>query len=122
MKYIVMMMGCQAGMADKSAEWIKRMLDFMDKMDRELRESGEAVYSAGLADAPLAKTVGFADGLPVVSDGPYAESKESLAGFWILDVETEARVIDIAAQVAEVIEDRLEIRQVMDQAPEDAGV
>lgn len=119
MKYMIMMFGDQSGMADKSPEWIEKMLDFMHQIDTDLRDSGELVFEAGLADAPQAKTVGIQNGIPVATDGPFAESRESLAGFWVVDVESEGRAIEIASQVVEVIDARVEVRQVMDAPPDD---
>ncbi len=52
------------------------------------------------------------------TDGPYAESKESLAGYWIVDVESQARVLELAAKVVTFIECPIELRQIGD-APAD---
>jgi hypothetical protein len=71
----------------------------MQQLDVDLTNTGELVFNAGLADGSAAKTVRLTDGLPVASDGPYAEAKESLIGYWVLDVESEARIIEIASQI-----------------------
>ena len=89
MKYMIMMFGDQAGMMERpqtTPEWIEEMIGFMTKLDTDLQESGELVFNAGLADAPTAKLVTLVGGQAVTTDGPFAESKESLAGFWIVDV------------------------------------
>jgi len=52
-----------------------------------------------------------------VTDGPFAEAKESLAGYWILDV-GEERVLEIASRIVAFIEGPVEVRQVMDAPPE----
>ena len=110
MKYMIMMFGSAAGMMEvKSPEWIKEMIGFMQQLDVDLRNSGELVFNLGLADGSTAKTVSLENGLPVATDGPFAESKESLIGYWVLDVENEARVIEIAGQIvkyANVVEVR----------------
>ena len=62
--------------------------------------------------------VGIQDGIPVATDGPYAEAKESLAGYWVVDVENEARAIEIAARIVDFTKEPLEVRQVMDAPPE----
>ena len=82
----------------KSTEWINEMIEFMEQVNDDLTESGELVDGRGLADPSQAKTVGIQDGVPVATDGPYAEAKESLAGYWIVDVESEARAIEIASR------------------------
>lgn len=119
MKYMLMTFGEAAGMmATKSPEWINEMIDFMRTLDNDLRESGELVDDNGLADGSTAKTVRWRDGVPVPTDGPFAESKESLVGYWIVDVENEARALEIAARIVAFVEAPIEVRQVMDAPPE----
>lgn len=101
MKYMVMMFGSAGAMMETaSPDWIREMIAYMTKLDQDLRESGELVFQAGLSDGDTARLVRLDDGIPVVTDGPFAESKESLIGFWIVDVESEQRVIELAGQVA----------------------
>ncbi len=122
MKYMIMMFGDQATMMEtRSMDWIKQMIEFMKQIDVDLRESGELVAAEGLADASQAKTVSIKNGIPVATDGPFAESKESLAGYWILDVENEARAIEFAQHVVAFTEGPIEVRQVMDAPPEFCG-
>ena len=119
MKYMVMMFGDQATLMEtRSLDWIKEMIEFMTQVDIDLKESGEHVMDAGLADATHAKTVVIEDGIPVPTYGPFAESKESLAGFWIIDVEDEARALEFASKIVAFIEGPVEVRQVMDAPPE----
>jgi hypothetical protein len=119
MKWIVMMFGDQATMMEvRTPEWIREMIAFMQSIDRELRESGELVDSQGLADPSQAKTVRFEGGVPIPTDGPFAEAKESLAGYWIVEG-TEERAIEIASRVVAFIEGPIEVRQVMDAPPEE---
>ena len=63
----------------------------------ELASSGEFVASEALADISMAKRVTHSDGGTVASDGPFAETKELLAGFYLVDVEGEERAVEIAA-------------------------
>jgi len=119
MKWMIMMFGDQATMVEvKTPEWIREMIQFMQGIDQELRESGELVDSQGLADPSQAKTVRFQDGVPVPTDGPFAEAKESLAGYWIIEG-TEDRAIEIASRTVAFIEGPVEVRQVMDAPPEE---
>ncbi len=118
MKYIIMMFGDQASMLERrSVEWVKEMIQFMQTVGNDLTESGELVAAEGLADPTQAKTIDVRDGVPVVTDGPFAESKESLAGYWIVAVESEARAIEIASPIVAFIQGPIEIRQVMDAPP-----
>jgi len=76
MKYMVMMFGDQASMVEsRSREWMVEMIAFMEKVNAK---SGELVSGEGLADASVAKVVSIQNGIPVATDGPFAESKESL--------------------------------------------
>jgi len=118
-KYMILMFGDQAGMMEaRSLEWIREMIGFMKNMNADLVANGELVRAEGLTDASQAITVRFQDGAPVPTDGPYAESKESLAGYWIVDVESEARAIEIASRVVTFIECPLEVRQIADRPPD----
>jgi len=120
MKYMIMMFGDQATMVEtRSTEWIKGMIRFMTNLDQELADSGELAASEGLADPTQATTVRFEHGAPVPTDGPFAESKESLAGYLIVDVDDEARALEIASRIVAVIEGPVELRQVMDAPPEE---
>jgi hypothetical protein len=119
MKYLIAMFGDQATMVEtKSTEWIKDMIRFMEDLDRELDESGEKVDSIGLVDPTMAKTVRFQHGAVVPTDGPFAEAKESLAGFWIVDVETEDRAVEIASRIVDFVEVPIEVRRIADAPPE----
>jgi hypothetical protein len=122
-KYMILMFGSQSTMMEtQSREWILEMIQFMRTLGQDLSNSGELVDTRGLADETQAKTVSLQNGIPVATDGPYAESKESLAGYWVVDVENEARAIEIAARVVAftglVGAPPIEVRQVMDNAPE----
>jgi hypothetical protein len=114
MKYMIMMFG---GIGDatrhRSPEWIAGMHELMMKLDTELKESGECVASDALVDPSRARTVRFVDGAPVPTDGPFVEVKESLAGYWILDVDEE-RALQIASQVVAYTEYPMEVRRIMD--------
>ena len=65
---------------------------------KEARESGELISAEGLQDAVNARTVRVRDGVPVVSDGPYLESKEYMASFYLLDCENLDRALELAAR------------------------
>ena len=118
MKYMILLFGDQATMVEtRSTEWIRDMIKFMQDLDQELKDAGEYVDGQGLADPTQARTVRFEQGAPVVTDGPFAEAKESLAGFWVLDA-TEDRVLEIASTIVAFIEGPVEVRQIMDAPPE----
>lgn len=117
MKYMIMMFGgVGAALENRSPEWIGEMNRLMMSLDTELRESGELVDGQKLVNPAAAKTVRFVDQEAVPTDGPFAELKESLAGYWIVEA-TEERALEITAKVVRHIEFPMEVRQIMDQPP-----
>jgi hypothetical protein len=125
-KYMLLMSytgaaACDVPMGEWPPEDIRAHIDFQQALDAELRDKGELVDAQGLAGPDLAKTV-VSDGRtsPVVTDGPYPEGKELLAGYWVVDVESEERALEIAAQASAApgpggvpIGQPIEVRQVM---------
>jgi hypothetical protein len=119
MKYMIMTFGsAEAGLAAMGRDWMLEMIQFMKKLDEDLRQSGELVGAEGLADGSQAKTVRIKNGIPVATDGPFAEAKESLVGYWIVDVDREARAIEIASRIVAFVKQPIEVRQVMDAPPD----
>ncbi len=112
-------------MSEWKPEEITAHLDYYRDLHHELVASGELVDSQVLTGPDLAKIV-TSDGAaaPVVTDGPFQEFKEWLAGYQIVEVESEARAIEIAAKVSAVpgpggvpTQQPIHVRRVMDQAP-----
>lgn len=91
--------GCTVPMTEWAPEDVKAHIDFQHALNDELLRTGELVDAQGLAGPELAKIViSGSAGVPVVTDGPFPESKELLAGYRMVDVESEARAIEIAAK------------------------
>ena len=84
-----------------SKEDVKRMVDFMHDLNRDLKTAGQLVVAEGLVSPQEARLVqANVDGSPSVTDGPFAESKEFIAGFWIIDVKDPTEAYKIAARVS----------------------
>jgi hypothetical protein len=103
-----------------SPEDAQAHIDFQIDLNAELRERGEFVEAQALTGPDLAKIVLATDGAPIVTDGPFPESKELLAGWRMVDVESEERALEIAAQASEgpgpngvPLRQQIEVRQVM---------
>jgi hypothetical protein len=113
--------GCPVPMSSWAPADIKAHIDFQHALNAELTDSGELIDAQGLAGPELARFVTFAgSGAPVVTDGPFPESKELLAGYRMIDVDSAARAIEIAAQVSAApgpggvpIQQPIEVREVM---------
>jgi hypothetical protein len=85
-------------------------------LDTALIGSGELVVSAALADPVTSRTVRVRDGVLASSDGPYAEAKEHLVGYYMVECEDLDRATEIAAQIPDARWERVEIRPAMDVA------
>jgi hypothetical protein len=84
-------------------------------LDEELAASGELIVSEALADPSAATRVAVQDGRTVTTDGPFAEAKELLAGFYLVDCDSHQRAVEIAARVPGMAELGLvEVRPVVD--------
>ena len=118
MKYMLMLFGDATTMLEeRTPEWVDEMLAFMGRFNAQIEKSGELVEAHGLAYPAQAKTVSLVDGQVVVTDGPFAEAKESLAGYWVLEVPDLDRAVELASQVA-VYARSVELREVPDAIPE----
>ena len=106
------------------SEWdpddVKAHLDYLRALNAELIESGELVEMQALTGPDLARIVVSDGGAPVVTDGPFPEAKELLAGYQMIDVESEQRAIELAAKESAApgpggvpLRQRIELRSVM---------
>ncbi|GAA3436670.1 YciI family protein [Kutzneria kofuensis] len=87
------------------------------QLTEELAASGELVVSQGLTDPALAKRVWVQDGETMSSDGPFAEVKEYLAGFYLVDCESEARALEWAAKAPDAqLGGPVEVRPILDMS------
>jgi hypothetical protein len=109
-KYMILLSGSQrdydvlAGKpTDKpawSAEDVAAMHAFMESWNKDLVESGEFVDARGLSAPVHARRIQLQNGVPVVTDGPYPETQEVLAGYTIVECESFDRATEIAARLA----------------------
>jgi hypothetical protein len=92
-----------SGKADSpwTPELFGEMAGFMEKFNRELEESGELVETRGLMEPVHTRRLRLENGVPVVTDGPYAETEEVLAGYWILECASFDRAVEIAGRFAQ---------------------
>jgi hypothetical protein len=113
---------CETPMLEWDEADMKAHMQFLDDHLERLRQSGELVVAQALTWPSHGKVVRAADvSAPVLTDGPYAESKEVLAGYQIVDVDSEERAIEIAAELSSApgpngvpIEQPIEVRRLME--------
>jgi hypothetical protein len=110
-KYMILTYGSQrdydalGGKAAEEPAWsgadFAALGEFMASFNSELAESGELVETRGLVAPVHTRRIRLEGGVPVVTDGPYAETEEVLAGYWIVDCESFDRATEIAARLSQ---------------------
>lgn len=107
---------------------IQAHLAFLTELNRELKESGEYVAVQGLNAPGQAKLVQATDDDTITTDGVFPESKEFLAGYWIIDVASAERAYEIAGRASAApgpggrpLNMPIEVRQVMTGMPDNSG-
>lgn len=125
MKYMLMMHAPRGTGEYQVNAWapddFKAHIAFMHDLNGDLTKSGELVGAEGLASPGEAKVVRAGkNGAPAVTDGPFPEAKEFLAGYWIVEVDRTERAYEIAARASSApgpggapLRIPIEVRQVM---------
>ena len=109
MKYLLMIYGNKEKWASLPAEKWPEVIAEQEAFNQRYRDTGELLGAYGLADADEAKLVRRVNGAAVVTDGPYLETKEYMASFYLLDVADEARAREIAADMPIAGQDPVEL-------------
>jgi hypothetical protein len=123
MRYILLAYSNREAWEGLVADWdpsaplppeVQAACDFYDGLIKELTESGELITTEGLADPSHTRTLRKTDRGVVTTDGPYAEVKEVLVSYAVIDCETHDRALAIAARVVDAVGDTVELRPIMD--------
>ena len=85
-------------------------------LNEQLAASGELIAAEALDEPSTAKHVTLDEGRTIATDGPFAEAKEHLAGFYLLDTETMDRAVEIAGQIPEAVLGMIEVRPILTYA------
>ena len=132
MKFMLMMHTPRGNGDYQVGQWkpeeLRAHIQFMKDLNKGLREAGELASAEGLAPPGQARIVrSKGEGAPEVTDGPFAESKEFLVGYWIVDVESAERAHAIAGKASTApgpggkpLGLAIEVRQVMSGPPPDS--
>ena len=116
MKYIAIIYGNKELWASFPPDEAARAIAEQDAFNRRYAESGELLGAYGLGDELTARTVRVRAGVPAVTDGPYIEAKEFVSSFCLLDVENEARALEIAAQMPFAAQNAIEVWPILHEA------
>jgi hypothetical protein len=114
MKYMLLIYHNPGFLESFSEEEMNAVMAEVGEIMSELEKSGEWVGGEALADMSQTKTVRLRDGAPAVTDGPYLEAKEHLAGYCMIDCDTPERAVEIAARWPDARWNGVELRPIMD--------
>ncbi|MEO3787867.1 YciI family protein [Actinocorallia sp. B10E7] len=120
MKYLLMIYGNQEKWNSFPAEEWPEAVARQDAFNKKYTESGELLGAYGLADAANARLVRRRNGVPAITDGPYLETKEYMASFYLLDCESEERALQIAADIPFADQDPVELWPILHDGSADA--
>jgi hypothetical protein len=114
-KYLLMIYGNQSTWDSWSESDYQAVIDGHTALQEELFTTGEFVTAEGLT-TDEARTVRVSGGVPAVTDGPFTEAKEVLAGYYLVECDSLDRATEIASRLPEAQWDPIEVRRVMDKA------
>ncbi|GAB6856546.1 YciI family protein [Microbacterium xylanilyticum] len=122
MKYMILMQVRQDVLDALTAEQMQAIGEGHQAFMDAITASGELLGTIALADPSQSKVVRAAGGVPEVVDGPFAETKEFMGGYYLIEVESEERAVELAQQIPDAAIDglALEIHPVMFSAGPDA--
>jgi hypothetical protein len=120
MKYLLTIYGDESGYADATPQDLQDMMAAYEAFGREVTAAGAMLGGEGLSPSSTATTVRVRDGETVTSDGPFAESREQLGGYYLLECRDLDEAIGWAAKIPGALSGAIEVRPVMDY--EAAGV
>ncbi|MFC9624596.1 YciI family protein [Streptomyces sp. NPDC056930] len=115
MKFLLIMHINPAIMEELTEAERQEIMEGHGEFMKTLRESGEMISTEALADPSQSSVVRVRDGVPVVTDGPYLEAKEFLGGYYLVDVASRDRALELAAMIPDARFNGLgiEVRQVI---------
>ena len=116
MKYLLLIYGNQEKWASFPAETWTEAIARQDAFNHKYQATGELIGAYGLADTMTARLVRRENGVPAVTDGPYQETKEYIASFYLLDVDSEQRARQIAADMPMADVEPVELWPIMHEA------
>ena len=120
MKYLLTIYTDESGFAEVTPEQVQQVMAAYEAFGREVTESGAMLGGEGLQPSATATTVRVRDGETVTSDGPFAETREQLGGYYLLECRDLDDAIGWAARIPGAQNGTIEVRPVMDY--ESAGM
>jgi hypothetical protein len=114
MKYLLTIYGDEAVWTEASPEDVQKMLEAYGAVSAAMQEAGVLLGGEGLQSSSTATSVSVRDGETITTDGPFAETREQLGGYYLLDCKDLDEAIGWAARIPDAANGTVEIRPVMD--------
>ncbi len=114
MRHLLTIYFDESAAADAPPEQAKQVADAYEAVTSEMRDAGVLVAGDGVQSTATARTVRVQNGGPSITDGPFAETKEQLAGFYLVDTEDTASAEEWAAKIPGAQWGCVEVRPVID--------
>ena len=114
MKYLLTIYADESRWADAAPEYGAQLMAAYEAFGREAAEAGVLLGGEGLQPTPTATTVRVRDGERLLTDGPFAETREQLGGYYVLDCADLDEAIGWAAKIPDAANGSVEVRPVMD--------
>ena len=105
-------------MATMDPTELQALFASVDAFNTGLKEAGAWVFAGGLNPPSTATTVDNTGDTPILTDGPFAEAKEYLGGFWIIDVPNDDAAIEWTKQASQALQSRVEVRALQERPDE----
>ena len=103
------------GQPEPDPETIQQMYKDVEAVNQEMRDTGTWVFGGGLETPDIATVVREQDGQIVTTDGPFAEAKEHIGGFWILNCENLDEALEWARKATVACQGPVEVRPFQDE-------
>jgi hypothetical protein len=115
MQYMLLIYGDQSALASASRDDLQAMQAEYGKFTQEIRSSGAMVGGDQLQPATTAKTVTIRNGDRLITDGPFAETKETLGGYYLVEADSEEKALEWAAKIPGARHGKIEVRGIVVQ-------
>ena len=112
MQYVLLIYGDEGAMASASEDDVRAMYAEYGKFTEDLRSNGAMVAGDELQPATTAKTVTVRNGDRLVTDGPFAETKETLGGYYVIEADSEDKALEWAAKIPSARHGKIEVRPI----------
>jgi hypothetical protein len=114
MKYLLTIYNDESSFADATPEQLQQVMAAYEAFGREITEAGAMLGGEGLSPSSTATTVQVRDGATITNDGPFAETREQLGGYYLLECRDLDEAIGWAAKIPGAQDGTIEVRPVMD--------